>query len=60
MAAELDVVLGTRRGISVSVRPKASANALQKAVCKSWMKTDWTKLDRTSPPVVQRERDRVG
>ena len=57
---ELDVVLGARRGISVSVRPKASASALQKAVCKSWMKTDWTKLDRTSPPVVQRERDRVG
>lgn len=57
---EFDVVLGRRPGVSISIRPRKTAGALQKSVCKSWMKTDWSKVDRTSPPVVQRERDRVG
>ncbi|MBI4872073.1 MAG: M61 family metallopeptidase [Candidatus Riflebacteria bacterium] len=57
---EMDVTLGRRPGISVSIRPKAHATDGQKALCKTWMKSDWTKLDRTAPPVVQRDRDRVG
>jgi predicted metalloprotease with PDZ domain len=59
LVGEVSVTVGPRPPIDFAIRPKSSADAAAKKMCRDWLGADWSKLDRPKAGIDFRPREKV-
>jgi predicted metalloprotease with PDZ domain len=56
---EVDVVLGERPPIDISLQPRASASKVEQTLCRHWLQESWNQVDRPEKGIDYRPREKI-